>query len=252
MRLARRTARRLRAWRCAADGDATADGVTSGSGPILRLGTTFPMRGRSACGPPNGAFSLGETTTSAIAAANRGHARGREWRNERSPACRPIAGVLRRACIGAPFRREDDALGRQARPRRIGVDEGFEEQQHREHDGRDARRAHQHRAGAGNAGNHQQGLRARCAQRTDQRAALLALGGAEEVRVLLHETADTRERDDPGERKPHTQCVEGVAGAGTARAANAPRRHGAHRCLQRPAAPRARRRSAGGSEAFVQ
>jgi hypothetical protein len=52
-----------------ADGDGSADGITSGSGPILRAGTIFPMRGRSAWGPPKGAFELGAAMTSAATAA---------------------------------------------------------------------------------------------------------------------------------------------------------------------------------------
>ena len=44
-------------------------GVTLGGGPTLRFGRTLPMRGRSVCGPPKGAFWLGEDTTNAITAA---------------------------------------------------------------------------------------------------------------------------------------------------------------------------------------
>ncbi len=47
--------------------DGTAEGVTSGSGPILTFGMMLPMRGRSAWGPPKGAFRLGDETTSATA-----------------------------------------------------------------------------------------------------------------------------------------------------------------------------------------
>ncbi|HEV3273910.1 MAG TPA: hypothetical protein VG299_03510, partial [Candidatus Dormibacteraeota bacterium] len=47
--------------------EGSADGVTCGIGPNLTAGTTLPIRGRSACGPPNGAFSLGDETTSTAA-----------------------------------------------------------------------------------------------------------------------------------------------------------------------------------------
>jgi hypothetical protein len=41
------------------------DGVTVETGPILRPGTMVPMRGRSLCGPPNGALPLGAAITRA-------------------------------------------------------------------------------------------------------------------------------------------------------------------------------------------
>src|SRR5579864_8974603 len=47
--------------------DGTGDGVTSGIGTILSFGTMLPMRGRSAWGPPNGAFWLGDEITRAAA-----------------------------------------------------------------------------------------------------------------------------------------------------------------------------------------
>lgn len=74
------------------DGDALGDGVTPGIGPSLTFGTRFPIRGRSACGPPKGVFWLGDASTTNATAATlaampapaRGAASGRR-RTGRSP-----------------------------------------------------------------------------------------------------------------------------------------------------------------------
>ena len=111
-------------------GDALADGdgVTAGSGPTL--GTTLPIRGRSY-------LRTAERRVLARRRHDQEHHRcrsrkscGAERDRKRPPsAFGPFTGVLRRPGVGTTLRRDDDALGREARPRRIGVDERLEEQQ---------------------------------------------------------------------------------------------------------------------------
>ena len=202
------------------------------------------MRGRSVWGPPNGAFVLGEDATSATttaAAASPVSANGSA--SGRLPF-RPVAGVLRRSGVRATLRRQDDPLGREARPGCVRVHEGLEEEQQREHDRRDARRAHQHRHRAGDPGDREQRFRTRRTHRAQQRASVLALRGAKELRVLLNQAADARERDHPRQGEPHPQRAERIAGAGTTRPAHAPRSRAPPRSRRTPAAPRAPPRSA--------